>query len=111
MARSLFGYFSDVFTEVKLVLSVLPMPLTAARITMLMPTAIRQYSMAVAPDSSHKNFESNFRIIEKLLSHASGILPTQCCRQNLDFNGYPRVEEQPQRLVKPIHTPLFSRQY
>jgi hypothetical protein len=43
-------YFSDEFTEVKLVLRVEPMPLTAAMITMLMPTAIRQYSMAVAPD-------------------------------------------------------------
>ena len=43
-------YFSDEFTEVKLVLRVVPMPLTAPRITMLRPTAIRQYSMAVAPD-------------------------------------------------------------
>ena len=43
-------YFSDEFTEVKLVLRLVPMPLTAARITMLRPTAIRQYSIAVAPD-------------------------------------------------------------
>jgi hypothetical protein len=43
-------YFSDEFTEVNPVLRELPMPLTAAMITMAMPTAIRQYSMAVAPD-------------------------------------------------------------
>jgi hypothetical protein len=63
-------YFSDELIEVKLVLSVVPMPLTAARITMLMPTAIRQYSMAVAPDSSCRNLEINFRITEKLLFDA-----------------------------------------
>jgi hypothetical protein len=51
-------YFSDEFTDVNAVLRLLPMPLTAVIITMLMPTAIRQYSMAVAPDSSLKNFEN-----------------------------------------------------
>jgi len=56
------GYFSDEFTEVKLVLREVPMLLTAARITMLRPTAIRQYSMAVAPDSSWRSLENNFRI-------------------------------------------------
>lgn len=55
-------YFSDEFTEVKLLFSVEPMPLTATTITMLMPAAIRQYSMAVAPDSSPKNFEKRRRI-------------------------------------------------
>jgi len=43
-------YFNDEFTEVNLVLRVDPMPLTAVTITMLIPAAIRQYSMAVAPD-------------------------------------------------------------
>jgi len=51
-------YFSDEFTDVNEVLRLLPTPLTAVIITMLMPTAIRQYSMAVAPDSSLKNFEN-----------------------------------------------------
>jgi hypothetical protein len=37
------------------VLSLVPMPLTAAMITSEMPAAIRPYSMAVAPDSSAKN--------------------------------------------------------
>jgi hypothetical protein len=55
-------YFSDEFTEVKLVLRVVPMPLTAAMIMMLMPTAIRQYSIAVAPDWSRRNFENTCRI-------------------------------------------------
>jgi hypothetical protein len=52
----------EVFTEANVVLSVVPMPLTATTMTMLMPAAIRQYSIAVAPDSSLKNFETNCRI-------------------------------------------------
>jgi len=55
-------YFSDEFIEVKLVLRVPPMPLTAVRITMLRPTAIKQYSIAVAPDSLLRNFETSWRI-------------------------------------------------
>lgn len=43
-------YFSDEFTEVKLLLRVVPMLLTTAMITKAIPVAIRQYSMAVAPD-------------------------------------------------------------
>ena len=43
-------YFSDEFTDVNLALRVVPMLLTAVMITMLRPTAIRQYSMEVAPD-------------------------------------------------------------
>jgi hypothetical protein len=43
-------YFSDVFIEVNLVLRVVPMLFTAVMITMLSPAAIRQYSIAVAPD-------------------------------------------------------------
>src|SRR5487761_2271712 len=50
-------YFSEALTDVNPVLRVLPMPLTAVIITMLRPTAIRQYSMAVAPDSSLRNLE------------------------------------------------------
>ena len=41
-----------------IVLSCEPMPFTAVIITMLMPAAIKPYSIAVAPDSSVKNFES-----------------------------------------------------
>jgi hypothetical protein len=52
-------YFSDEFTEVNLVFRTVPMLLTAVMITMLRPTAIRQYSMAVAPDSSLRNFENS----------------------------------------------------
>ena len=43
-------YFNELFNEENLPLSEVPMPLTAATITMLRPAAIRQYSMAVAPD-------------------------------------------------------------
>src|ERR1700744_2815754 len=55
-------YFSDVLIVVNLALRVLPMPLTAVMITMLRPTAIRQYSIAVAPDSSFRNREINCSI-------------------------------------------------
>jgi hypothetical protein len=64
-------YFSDEFTEAKLVLRDEPMPLTAAMITMAMPTAIRQYSMAVAPDWSRRNFENKCRIQNSYLYFAS----------------------------------------
>ena len=50
------GYFNDEFTEVKVPLRVVPMPLTAAMITKAIPVAIRQYSMAVAPDWSLQKF-------------------------------------------------------
>jgi hypothetical protein len=55
-------YFSDEFTEVNLESRVVPMLLTATRITMLRPTAIRQYSIAVAPDWSARNLENRRRI-------------------------------------------------
>ena len=55
-------YFSDEFTEVKLPFRVVPMPLTAAMITKAIPLAIRQYSMAVAPDWSLMNLEKSGRI-------------------------------------------------
>jgi hypothetical protein len=61
-ARPFRRYFSDEFTEVNLASRVVPMLLTATRITMLKPTAIRQYSMAVAPDWSARNLESSRRI-------------------------------------------------
>jgi hypothetical protein len=60
------SYFSDELTEVNIVLTLLPTPLTAVMITMLIPAAIRQYSIAVAPASSARNFENNRRI-QKLL--------------------------------------------
>src|SRR5689334_17263931 len=50
-------YFSDVFTEVNFSLRFVPRPLTTAMIAREMPAAIRPYSIAVAPDSSDKNFE------------------------------------------------------
>ena len=51
------GYFSEVEMLLKLVLSCVPTPCTAVMIAIAMPAAIRPYSMAVAPDSSLKNFE------------------------------------------------------
>jgi hypothetical protein len=38
------------FTELYVVFSAEPIPLTAATITMLIPAAIKQYSIAVAAD-------------------------------------------------------------
>jgi hypothetical protein len=69
-------YFSEEFTEVKVPLREVPMPLTAAMITKAIPVAIRQYSMAVAPDWSLKNFEK-IRRIQKLLSTRHGVHPRQ----------------------------------
>ena len=69
-------YFNDEFTEVKVPLRPVPMPLTAAMITKAIPVAIRQYSMAVAPDWSLMNFEKSRRI-QKLLSTRRGLLPRQ----------------------------------
>ena len=43
--------------EVNLSLSEVPRPLTAVIIAIEMPAAIRPYSIAVAPDSSEKNFK------------------------------------------------------
>ncbi len=51
-------YFIDELTAVNLVESVGPMPCTIAMMAKAMPQAIRQYSIAVAPDSSDKNFAS-----------------------------------------------------
>ena len=44
-------YFSELLTVVKVPLSAVPRPLTAAMMAMAMPVAIRPYSIAVAPDS------------------------------------------------------------
>jgi len=50
------GELSDVLIVAKFVLSWLPTPLTAAMIAIAMPAAMRPYSIAVAPDSSFRNF-------------------------------------------------------
>lgn len=51
------AYLSDELIEVNLVLRLEPSPLTTAIIASAMPAAIRPYSIAVAPDSSAKNFD------------------------------------------------------
>jgi hypothetical protein len=51
-------YFSEVLTLVKVPLSLVPTPLTAAMIASAMPVAISPYSMAVAPDSSARNLRT-----------------------------------------------------
>jgi hypothetical protein len=50
-------YFNELLIEVKFVLRVVPRPFTAAIIASEMPAAMRPYSIAVAPDSSDKNFK------------------------------------------------------
>ena len=65
------GYFNEEFTEVKVPLRPLPMPLTAVISTKAIPVAIRQYSMAVAPDWSLKKSEKSRRI-QNLLSTPAG---------------------------------------
>jgi hypothetical protein len=79
------GYFNDEFTVVKVPLSEVPMLLTAAIITKAIPVAIKQYSMAVAPDWSLKNFEKSRRI-QKLLSTPAGFSRANIW-QNLNWIG------------------------
>ena len=43
-------YFSELLTDVKVLLRLVPRPLTAAMIASAIPAAIRPYSIAVAPD-------------------------------------------------------------
>ena len=73
------------------------MPFTAARITMLKPTAIRQYSMAVAPDSSLRNLEINCSIQNSLSPKRRSPLPLLCA--NLNSIGCEYVDEQAERKV------------
>lgn len=64
------GYFRELLIEVNLSLRFVPRPFTTAIIASEMPAAIRPYSMAVAPDSSDKNFKKvrcNFASTEILL--------------------------------------------
>ena len=49
--------------EVNLALRLVPRPFTAARMTIEIPAAISPYSMAVAPESSRKNFKTKFFIV------------------------------------------------
>jgi len=56
LATSSLRYFNEVLIELNLVLRFEPRPLTTVMIASEIPAAIRPYSMAVAPDSSDKNF-------------------------------------------------------
>jgi hypothetical protein len=78
-------YLSDVLTVSNLVLSAVPTPFTAATITMLMPMAMRQYSIAVAPESSLKKLFKNRRI-KRLLSSPTGFFPRRDRNGTLDWN-------------------------
>jgi hypothetical protein len=50
------SHLSDVLILLKFEESLVPRPLTAVMIAIAMPAAIKPYSIAVAPDSSAKNF-------------------------------------------------------
>ena len=52
------AYFSELLIEVNWVLRAVPNPFTTVIIASAMPAAIRPYSIAVAPDWSHKNLIS-----------------------------------------------------
>lgn len=54
-------YFSEVLSDVNEVLSVVPIPLTAARMAIEMPQAIRAYSIAVAADWSARKPQNRRR--------------------------------------------------
>ena len=49
-------YFNADETEVNVVLSLEPRPFVTVMMATAMPAAISPYSMAVAPDSSRRNF-------------------------------------------------------
>jgi hypothetical protein len=57
---SLQRYFSEVLIELNMVFRLLPRPLTAARIAIEMPAAIRPYSMAVAPRRQRETAQKSF---------------------------------------------------
>jgi hypothetical protein len=59
-------YFSEVLTDVNIVLSVVPSPFTTAMMARLIPAAIKAYSIAVAADSSAEN-RANKSFIPHLL--------------------------------------------
>jgi hypothetical protein len=52
------AYFNCDEIDEKVVLSFVPRPFTTAMMAMEIPAAIRPYSMAVAPDSSAKNWRN-----------------------------------------------------
>jgi hypothetical protein len=51
-------YFNVVETLLNVEFNDVPMPFTAATITIESPAAIRQYSIAVAPESSARNWRA-----------------------------------------------------
>ena len=55
------AYFSAVLIGVILLATEVPIELTEARMTMLMPVAISAYSMAVAPVRSVMNLKTSCR--------------------------------------------------
>jgi len=67
---------------------------------MPMPAAIKQYSMAVAPDSSARNLESSCRIQKLPLMITAGLLRARPEVRNLDRIGFGRVDKNAQRSVK-----------
>jgi hypothetical protein len=66
-ARERFAYFNEVLIASKLVFNAEPTPFTAVIMAMAMPAAISPYSMAVAPDSSRKNFLTRVFIVDPAL--------------------------------------------
>jgi hypothetical protein len=57
MGLSKLDYFSELLIAVYFVLRFVPRPLTTAMMASAIPAAIKPYSIAVAPDSSDKNFK------------------------------------------------------
>ena len=88
-------YFSEELTAVNLVPSCGPMPCTTAMIAKAMPQAIRQYSIAVAPDSSAKNFA-----ITTASRRRIRILPRRCPRQRLGPIGCQQVDQHAEQSIK-----------
>src|ERR1700738_4757087 len=97
-ARKSSRYFSEAFTELNLVANCGPMPWTVVMIANAIPQAIRQYSMAVAPDWSARNFANN-RGIQGSCGHSRRDFSLLSAAK-LGRAGCQDVHEHPERLIK-----------
>ena len=94
---------SLVVIVLKLVFIWVPTPCTAVMIAMAMPAAISPYSMAVAPDSSARNFwktifnSASFNVGSVQHAAEKARLEAQVAKLNLVLKGRAAQEDKPAR--------------
>lgn len=74
--------FSEVLTEVNLVLSLAPIPFTIAMMASTMPAAIRQSSTAATPDSPVRNLQNIFIEPSKGVELFVGVKPEEALKRS-----------------------------